>query len=117
MENFFVFRPLHQERLRPEHFRDLRQDRRTALGDQKIGLIDHRQPVYENPSPGNKAGGITTLEDKSLGCTQKAGTSKVTDVLDYGEVLRPEAASADEATRSFPGALSRFSPLFLKTSP
>lgn len=40
-------------------------------------------PVYENPSPGNKAGGITTLEEKSLGCVQKGGTSAVVDVLDY----------------------------------
>jgi len=47
----------------------------------------HNQPIYENPSPGNKKGGITTLEDKSLGCTQKAGTSKVQAVLDYGERL------------------------------
>lgn len=43
------------------------------------------QPIYENPSPGNKAGGITTLEDKSLGCTQKGGTAEVVDVLDYGQ--------------------------------
>ncbi len=43
------------------------------------------QPVYENPSPGNKAGGITTLEDKALGCTQKSGSAKVSDVLAYGE--------------------------------
>ncbi|GHV14203.1 hypothetical protein FACS1894169_02650 [Bacteroidia bacterium] len=43
------------------------------------------QPIYENPSPGNKAGGITTLEDKSLGCTQKGGNSEVVDVLDYGQ--------------------------------
>lgn len=43
----------------------------------------HDLPIYENPSPGNKAGGITTLEDKSLGCTQKSGTSPVVDVLDY----------------------------------
>ena len=42
------------------------------------------QPVYENPSPGNKAGGITTLEDKALGCTQKSGTAPVCDVLPYG---------------------------------
>ncbi len=42
-------------------------------------------PVYENPSPGNKAGGITTLEDKALGCTQKSGTSPVKGVLAYGE--------------------------------
>jgi altronate hydrolase len=41
--------------------------------------------VYENPSPGNKNGGITTLEDKSLGCTQKAGRATVVDVLKYGE--------------------------------
>jgi altronate hydrolase len=46
------------------------------------------QPVYENPSPGNKAGGITTLEEKSLGCTQKGGTGPVRDVLDYGEARR-----------------------------
>lgn len=42
------------------------------------------QPVYENPSPGNKQGGITTLEEKSLGCVQKGGTATVTDVLPYG---------------------------------
>ncbi len=42
------------------------------------------QPVYENPSPGNKAGGITTLEDKALGCTQKSGSAEVVDVLQYG---------------------------------
>lgn len=50
-------------------------------------FIRHGQVVYENPSPGNKAGGITTLEDKSLGCVQKGGTSKVVDVLDYGQRL------------------------------
>jgi len=47
-------------------------------------FISHKQEIYENPSPGNKAGGITTLEEKSLGCVQKGGTSAVTDVLDYG---------------------------------
>lgn len=46
------------------------------------------QPVYENPSPGNKAGGITTLEEKSLGCIQKGGTSAVVDVLDYAKPVR-----------------------------
>jgi altronate hydrolase len=50
-------------------------------------FIDHKQPIYENPSPGNKAGGISTLEEKSLGCTQKAGSSQVMDVLKYGERL------------------------------
>ncbi|MCH1625447.1 UxaA family hydrolase [Ferdinandcohnia quinoae] len=57
------------------------------INDFKEYFLKHDQPVYENPSPGNKAGGITTLEDKSLGCTQKAGTSRVVDVLNYGEVL------------------------------
>lgn len=47
----------------------------------------NHQPVYENPSPGNKDGGITTLEDKSLGCTQKSGTSEVCDVLFDGDAL------------------------------
>ncbi|MCM3727333.1 altronate dehydratase family protein [Neobacillus cucumis] len=58
------------------------------INDFKQYFIANNQPVYENPSPGNKAGGITTLEDKSLGCTQKAGTSVVTDVLKYGERLK-----------------------------
>ena len=48
----------------------------------------HNQVCYENPSPGNKAGGITTLEDKSLGCVQKGGSSPVCDVLDYGERVK-----------------------------
>lgn len=47
--------------------------------------LDYNQPVYENPSPGNKEGGITTLEEKSLGCVQKGGQAVVTDTLDYGE--------------------------------
>lgn len=47
----------------------------------------HNMPVYENPSPGNKEGGITTLEDKSLGCTQKAGSREVCDVLFDGDKL------------------------------
>lgn len=47
----------------------------------------HDQPIYENPSPGNKEGGITTLEEKSLGTTQKSGFSKISHVLDYGERL------------------------------
>jgi len=46
---------------------------------------DHGQPVYENPSPGNKTGGITTLEEKSLGCVQKGGAAPITDVVAYGE--------------------------------
>ena len=58
------------------------------INDFKEYFIKNGQEIYENPSPGNKKGGITTLEDKSLGCTQKSGTSKVVDVLKYGEVLK-----------------------------
>ncbi|MFM2484765.1 UxaA family hydrolase [Celerinatantimonas yamalensis] len=57
------------------------------VNDFKSYFIAHKQPIYENPSPGNKAGGISTLEEKSLGCTQKAGLSQVIDVLPYGERL------------------------------
>lgn len=55
------------------------------INDFKSYFIDNKQPIYENPSPGNKAGGISTLEEKSLGCTQKAGQSAVRDVLLYGD--------------------------------
>jgi len=47
----------------------------------------HGQPIYENPSPGNKDGGITTLEEKSLGCTTKSGTMAVEGVYEYGELV------------------------------
>ncbi len=47
----------------------------------------YNQPIYENPSPGNKEGGITTLEEKSLGCVQKGGKAPVVDVLDYGDTI------------------------------
>lgn len=50
-------------------------------------FIAHNQVVYENPSPGNKEGGITTLEEKSLGCVQKGGQAAVVDVLDYGDTM------------------------------
>ncbi|MFQ5709347.1 MAG: UxaA family hydrolase [bacterium] len=51
-------------------------------------FIRHNQPIYENPSPGNKEGGLTTLEEKSLGAIQKGGTATVTQVLDYGEPVQ-----------------------------
>jgi altronate hydrolase len=54
----------------------------------KAYYLKHDLPVYENPSPGNKKGGITTLEDKSLGCTQKGGVATVTDVLAYAEPIK-----------------------------
>ena len=51
-------------------------------------FLSHGEPVGENPSPGNKAGGISTLEDKALGCTQKCGKAMVSGVLKYGERLQ-----------------------------
>lgn len=55
------------------------------INDFKSYFVSHGQTVYENPSPGNKAGGITTLEDKSLGCVQKGGSAPIRGVLNYGE--------------------------------
>lgn len=71
------------------------------LFDQTVSLINnfkdyflsHGEPVGENPSPGNKAGGISTLEEKALGCTQKCGKSLVRGVLDYGERLEVKGLS------------------------
>lgn len=57
----------------------------SLINDFKEYYERHNQVIYENPSPGNKAGGITTLEDKSLGCVQKSGSSRVCDVIRYGE--------------------------------
>ncbi|WP_223701497.1 UxaA family hydrolase [Sutcliffiella deserti] len=60
------------------------------VNDFKEYFIKHDQVVYENPSPGNKAGGITTLEEKSLGCVQKGGFATIEDVLPYGgRVTKP----------------------------
>ena len=50
-------------------------------------FIRHNEVVYENPSPGNKAGGITTLEDKSCGCVQKGGSAPIMDVIGYGDAV------------------------------
>lgn len=55
----------------------------SLINDFKHYFTANHQTVYENPSPGNKKGGITTLEDKSLGCTQKSGSAPVVDVLPY----------------------------------
>ena len=57
----------------------------NLINDFKDYYERNHQVIYENPSPGNKAGGITTLEDKSLGCVQKSGSAPVSDVLKYGE--------------------------------
>lgn len=69
--------------------------------DKTVALINnfkdyytrHNQVIYENPSPGNKAGGITTLEEKSLGCVQKGGSAPVVDVLDYGDRVKCQGLS------------------------
>ena len=58
------------------------------INDFKNYFKSHNQTIYENPSPGNKKGGISTLEDKSLGCTQKSGSAKVKGVLHYGETVK-----------------------------
>ena len=58
------------------------------INDFKDYYINNGQPVYENPSPGNKAGGITTLEDKSHGCTQKSGSGEVESVIKEGETIK-----------------------------
>ena len=58
------------------------------INDFKGYYIRYGQEIYENPSPGNKDGGISTLEEKSLGCTQKSGNSPVVDVLNYGETVK-----------------------------
>jgi len=58
------------------------------VNDFKIYFKNHDQVIYENPSPGNKNGGITTLEDKSLGCTQKSGSTMVMDVIKMGERIK-----------------------------
>jgi len=57
------------------------------INDFKEYFLSHGEPVGENPSPGNKAGGISTLEDKALGCTQKCGRAPVSGVLQYGDRL------------------------------
>ena len=79
----------------------MKRCRTRAVFDKCVKMINgfkdyytsHNQVCYENPSPGNKAGGITTLEDKSLGCVQKGGSSPVEDVLLYGESVKAHGLS------------------------
>lgn len=79
-----------------------------------VGLVNgfkdyylrHGQAVYENPSPGNNAGGITTLEEKSLGCIEKAGSSPVVDVLAYGERLQKAGLNLLEGPGNDPIAVT-----------
>ena len=69
----------------------------SLINDFKQYFISHGEPVGENPSPGNKAGGISTLEEKALGCTQKCGKSTVCDVLRYGERISTNGLNLLEA--------------------
>ena len=62
----------------------------SLINNFKEYFLSHGEPVGENPSPGNKAGGISTLEDKALGCTQKCGRAPVSGVLEYGDRLQTE---------------------------
>jgi len=79
----------------------MKRCRTRAVFDKCVAMVNgykdyyarHGQPCYENPSPGNKAGGISTLEDKSLGCVQKGGLSPVEDVLPYGAPLATRGLS------------------------
>jgi len=75
------------------------QDAVALVNDFKTYLLRHKRPIYENPSPGNTAGGLTTLEEKSLGAVQKGGRAPVTEVLRYGEV----AAAGGRGTRNGAG--------------
>lgn len=68
--------------------RELFEQTVSLINDFKQYFIRHHQEIYENPSPGNKAGGISTLEDKALGCTQKSGSAPVSGVLSYGEPVK-----------------------------
>lgn len=69
----------------------------SLINNFKTYFIKHDQVVYENPSPGNKKGGISTLEDKSLGCTQKGGSAPVVDVLSYGEPVQAKGLNLLQA--------------------
>ena len=69
----------------------------SLINDFKSYFMRYGERIDENPSPGNKAGGITTLADKSLGCTQKGGTAPVEDVLKYGEPVRRKGLSLLQA--------------------
>jgi altronate hydrolase len=76
---------------------DVFRDVVTLVNDFKQYFIDNGQPIYENPSPGNIAGGITTLEEKSLGAVQKGGHAPVSQVLRYGERARRPGLALLEA--------------------
>lgn len=73
--------------------REVYEKYRDMIVNFKKFYTDNGFPVYENPSHGNKKGGITTLEEKSLGCVGKAGSTKIVDVLSYGEQVKKQGVS------------------------
>ncbi len=73
--------------------RDICNKAVKMINDFRDYFIAHGEPVSENPSPGNRKGGITTLEEKSLGCVQKGGRAPIVDVLDYGERISKNGLS------------------------
>jgi altronate hydrolase len=79
------------------------QDVVDMVGDFKAYFVRYGQPVYENPSPGNIDGGLTTLEEKSLGAIQKGGTAPIVGVLHYGEPLVPESSPGGLTLVEAPG--------------
>jgi altronate hydrolase len=76
---------------------DVFRDAAAMIDDFKHYFLDHGQTIYENPSPGNIAGGLTTLEEKAFGAIQKGGQATVTDVLRYGDPVRREGLSLVES--------------------
>ena len=86
--------------------KELFEDTVKLINDFKEYFLSHGEPVGENPSPGNKAGGISTLEDKALGCTQKCGTSYVEGVLPYGERLKVKGLNLLSAPGNKAGGIS-----------
>ncbi|MCC8173525.1 MAG: altronate dehydratase family protein [Odoribacter sp.] len=73
------------------------EDTVKLINDFKGYFRKFDQPIYENPSPGNKKGGITTLEEKSLGCTQKGGGATVVDVLSYAQPITKQGLNLLQA--------------------
>ena len=84
----------------------------SMINNFKEYFLSHGEPVGENPSPGNKAGGISTLEDKALGCTQKCGKAPVSGVMEYGDRLSSTGLNLLSAP-----ARRRYSPRLLRLSP
>jgi hypothetical protein len=82
----------------------------TLVNRFKRYFLDHGEPVSENPSPGNIAGGITTLEEKSLGAVQKGGQAPVTDVIDYGGQITSPALPCWKRRATMPSPPPRWPP-------